>query len=101
MSANSEDAPAPLDRQRKKSAATRQSEADGFVTIEQCGITLQVPVKGKVPLKAYMLFREGDELGGTEALLGSEQWAAFLKCDPTMDDYAAIGEKLSEAAGNL
>jgi hypothetical protein len=102
MSAIPEDAaPAPLDRRRKKSATAREAEADGHVTIEACGITLLVPVKGKVPLKAYMAFKDGDELGGTELLLGAEQWAAFLGADPTMDDYNAIGAQLNELAGNL
>lgn len=85
----------------KKSVDARQAEAeDGFVTIEQCGITLHIPIKGNVPLKAYMAFKAGDEYGGTEQLLGPEQWAAFLEKDPTLDDYAAIGKQIEELAGN-
>jgi hypothetical protein len=78
----------------------RRAEADGFITIEQCGVQLRIPVKGKVPLKAYMLFVEGKELAGTAALLGPEQWEAFLAADPTVDDYSAIGQRIAEAAGN-
>ena len=86
---------------RQKTSAAREAEAeDGFVTIEQCGVTLRVPIKGKVPLKACMAFRNGDEYGGTELLLGSEQWAAFLEKDPTLDDFAAIGAQIEELAGN-
>ncbi|QFG10033.1 tail assembly chaperone [Mycobacterium phage IdentityCrisis] len=93
-------APKPQDHKAKKSAEARQAEADGFVTIEQCGVTLQIPVGGKVPLKAYMAFKNGDEIAGTELLLGPEQWASFLEKDPTVDDFAAIGEKLEELVGN-
>jgi hypothetical protein len=88
-------------KKRRTSAQARRAEAeDGHVTIEQCGVTLHVPVKGKVPLKAYMAFKAGDELGGTEALLGAEQWEAFLAKDPTVDDFTAIGDQLTELLGN-
>lgn len=90
----------PQDHKSKKSAAARQAEADGYVTIEQCGVTLRVPVAGKVPLKAYRAFKEGDELLGTELLLGAEQWEAFMATEPTVDDFNEIGQKLTDAMGN-
>lgn len=93
-------APKPQDRKPKKSAEARQAEADGFVTIEQCGVTLKVPVAGKVPLAAYIAFKKGDELGGTELLLGEKQWDAFMAKNPTVDDFAEIGEKLTDLMGN-
>ncbi len=46
-----------------------------------------------------MKLKDGDELGGTEMLLGSEQWAAFLATSPTVGDFAAIGAKLLELSG--
>lgn len=93
-------APAPQDHKKKKSAAARQAEADGFIDIEQCGVSLRIPIAGKVPLKAYMAFRNEDEIAGTEALLGEEQWAAFMAANPTVDDFAEIGQKLNELLGN-
>lgn len=93
-------APKPQDRNPKKSAEARQAEADGFVAIEQCGVTLKIPIAGKVPLKAYMAFKNNDELRGTELLLGEKQWAAFLEKNPTVDDFAEIGEKLTDLMGN-
>lgn len=93
-------APKPQDRKPKKSAEARQAEADGFVTIEQCGVTLKIPLAGKVPLKAYMAFKKGDELAGTELLLGEKQWAAFLEKNPIVEDFAEIGEKLTDLMGN-
>ena len=93
-------APKPQDHKPKKSAEARQAEADGFVTINQCGIALKIPLAGKVPLKAYMAFKKGDELAGTELLLGEKQWAAFLEKNPTVDDFAEIGEKLTDLVGN-
>lgn len=73
---------------------------DGFVTIEHCGLELQIPIKGRVPVKAYLAFKNDDEFGGTEALLGPEQWSAFLGTNPTIDDFNAIGAKLTELVGN-
>jgi hypothetical protein len=93
-------APRPQDHKAKKSAQARQAEADGYVDIEQCGVTLRIPIAGKVPLKAYMAFKNGDEIGGTEALLGAEQWAAVLATEPTVDDFAAVGQKLTDLVGN-
>jgi hypothetical protein len=86
---------------KKASVAAREAEAgDGFVTVEQCGITLRIPVGGKVPLTAYIAFTEGKNLEGTKLLLGDEQWNAFLEKNPTLDDFEAIGDRLQESAGN-
>jgi hypothetical protein len=93
-------APKSQDPKPGSSAEARQAEADGFVIIEQCGVELRVPVAGNVPLKAYVAFKNDDELGGTELLLGPEQWAAFLEKDPTVDDFNEIGKKLLDLAGN-
>lgn len=93
-------APKPQDRRPKKSTEARQAEADGFVNIEQCGITLRIPIGDNVPLTAYMAFKNDDELRGTELLLGPDQWAAFLKKNPTVGDFAEIGTKLNDLLGN-
>lgn len=88
-------------RPQSASATAREAEAeDGFLTIEQCGVTLRVPVGGKMPIKAFMRFRAGDELGGTEILLGPKQWQALMDNDPTVDDMNEIGTKLQELQGN-
>lgn len=87
--------------QKKAAATARKAEAeDGYLTVEQCGVTLRIPIGGKVPLAAYIEFDKGNELAGTELLLGPEQWAAFLKANPTIDDFAAVGKQLEELAGN-
>ena len=53
-----------------------------------------------MPVAAYLAFKNGDEFGGTEALLGPDQWAAFLATNPTIDDLNEIGAKLTELVGN-
>lgn len=93
-------APEPQDHKEKKSAAARKAEADGFVTVEQCGVKLKIPIGGNVPLAAAVKFSEGDEFGGTRLMLGDKQWEAFLAKNPTVDDYNAIGEQMKEAVGN-
>lgn len=103
MSAIPENAPKPQDRKpkkAKKSTEARQAEADGYIDIEQCGVPLRIPIAGKVPLKAYMAFKNNDEIGGTEELLGPEQWSAFMAKNPTVDDFAEIGKKLTDLLGN-
>jgi hypothetical protein len=85
---------------KKKSADARAAEADGFVTIEQCGIKLTIPLGRQVPLKAYAAFRDGDEMLGTELLMGEEQWTAFMAQNPTVGDFEEIGQKLTDALGN-
>ena len=94
-------APEPEDDKPKMSGQARYSEAeDGFVTIEQCGVELRIPFGVKVPLTAYLAFKDDDEVRGTELLLGPEQWAAFLAANPNMGDFAAIGQQLRALAGN-
>lgn len=90
----------PTDRPKKKSADARQAEADGFIDIEQCGVSLRIPLGEKVPLAAYMAFKDDDEMRGTELLLGAEQWSAFMAANPTVGDFAEIGKKLTDVLGN-
>lgn len=96
-------APKPQDHKAKKSAAARKAEAaaaDGYVTVEQCGVKLKIPIGGNTPLAAAMKFAEGDDFAGTRLLLGEKQWEAFLAQNPTVDDYNEIGTKIQEAVGN-
>jgi hypothetical protein len=95
-----DNAPPPADRLKKKTADARKAEADGFIVIEQCGVELTIPLGGKVPLAAYMAFKDGDEMLGTKLLVGDEQWSAFMDTNPTVDDFAEIGKKLTEVLGN-
>lgn len=85
---------------KKKSAKAREAEADGFAVIEQNGVELRIPLGENVPLTAYRAFRDGDEMLGTERLLGDEQWSAFMATDPTVGDFAEIGKKLNDLLGN-
>lgn len=100
MASIPEGAPAPADRRKKKSVDARKAEVDGFIDIEQCGVELRIPLGEKVPLVAYMAFKDGDEMRGTQLLLGDEQWTAFIAANPTVGDFAEIGKKLSDVLGN-
>ena len=100
MASNPAGAAKPKDSPKKKSTDARQAEAEGFIDIEQCGVPLRVPLGRQVPLAAYMAFKDGDEMRGTELLLGAEQWEAFMAANPTVGDFAEIGKKLTEVLGN-
>jgi hypothetical protein len=95
-------APKPQNPKKKKgSAAAQEAEAgDGYVTIEQCGVTLRIPLGGKMPYKSLRAFQSGDEELGTELLLGEKQWAALMAKNPTIDDMNEIGTKIQESVGN-
>lgn len=106
-------APQPQDHKKKKSAAARAAEAgDGYITIEQCGVELRIPIKGKVPTKAMLRFRNlNDDLTeiddpfkanmmGTRELLDTEQWEKLLAANPCAEDFQEIGKKIQEASGN-
>lgn len=83
------------------SAAARRAEAeDGFVLIEQCGVTLKIPVGGKIPIAAIDAFRNGDNYGGTKLMIGAEQWKLFSDAGATNDDLDELGAKLKDASGN-
>lgn len=95
------------DRKPKKTAAqkaaarakARQAEAaDGFAVIEQCGVTLRIPV-ANIPIAAIEAAREGDGFGATKALLGEKQWKALRDAGAGSRDLDEIGEKMREAAG--
>jgi len=103
MTSNVAHLPEPEPKRKKKSAVVAAQEAeadDGFVTLEQCGISLRVPVRGKVPVAAVDAFREGDNYEGTKQMLGAEQWKRLSDAGLTMDDLDEIGKKLQEATGN-
>lgn len=100
-------APTPQDRKPKKTpaqkAATkarRAEAADGYVTVEVLGLTLRIPIGDEVPLEAYIAFERGDEIGGTELILGEEQWKAFLAKKPKIGDFNEVGRQLQEMTGN-
>jgi hypothetical protein len=106
----------PEPKPKKKvppSGAARKAEADdGYVTVEQCGVELRIPVGDRVPFAATLRFmglnddlspladNENANLLGTRLLLGPEQWAAFLAKKPSVSDFNAIGEQLQELSGN-
>lgn len=90
----------PRKRAPAKKPATASPADDGYVDIEYCGMTLHIPIGDNVPLDAYIAFGKGDELLGTELLLGEKQWAAFREKKPTVGDFNAIGEKLTDLLGN-
>jgi hypothetical protein len=100
-------APKPQDRKsrqtpaQKAAAKARQAEATtGFVTVEVLGMTLRVPIGDNVPLAALIAFEKEDELGGTELMIGPEQWKAFLEKNPTIGDFNEVGRQLEELTGN-
>lgn len=94
----------PEDHKPKKknlAVTPREAEAaDGFVTIEHCGITLRIPVGGKIPITAVDAFRAGDNYEGTKLMIGEKQWKLLSDAGMTMDDLDELGKKLREASGN-
>jgi hypothetical protein len=94
--------PKPQRKPRKKaSVAAREAEAeDGFVTVEECGVTLRVPIGGKIPVAATDAFRAGDNYAGTKKIIGDEQWQQLSDAGMTMDELEELGAKLREAWGN-
>lgn len=81
--------------------AAQEAEAQNdVITVEQCGVTLRIPIGGKMPYKALRAFQSGDEELGTELLLGEEQWAELMAKNPTIDDMNEIGTKIQESVGN-
>lgn len=82
------------------------------MTVEQCGMTLQIPVGDKVPFGATLRFmglnddltplgpNENGELLGTMLMLGPKQWNAFLAKKPSIGDFNAIGDQLQALSGN-
>lgn len=93
--------PARKPSTKKASAAAREAEAeDGFVVVEHLGLSLRIPVGGKVPYRARRAFLNGDDDLGNELLFGVEQWEALMDKNPTIDDMNEIGRKLGESAGN-
>lgn len=81
--------------------AAREAEAgDGFLTFEECGVTLRVPALGKRSLKTIDLFRAGDSYGATRDLLGEEQWTRLVDAGATEEDLNELAAKIRGAWGN-
>lgn len=98
---------------KSTSMAARQAESgDGFGTIEQCGVTLRIPIGDNVPLEVIeAIGHEADkpqsgtdellsDVAVTKALLGPEQWEAFKAARPTLRDYRELSSKIMGLAGN-
>ena len=52
-----------------------------------------------IPLAALEAFEEDRIAGFIKAILGPEQWAAFSKYDPTLEDLRFIAEDWTAAMG--
>jgi hypothetical protein len=103
--ANVSHLPAPPPRKAKKgktSVQAREAEADGdgYVTVEQCGVELRIPVRGRIPVAATDAFRAGDNYEGTKQMIGVEQWQQLSDAGMTMGQLDELGTKLREALGN-
>jgi hypothetical protein len=93
--------PAKAAASQQLSVVAREAEADdGFVTVKQRGVTLRIPVSGKVPVAAVDAFRAGDNFGGTKAMIGAEQWKRCSDAGMTMDDLDELADKINQATGN-
>lgn len=91
----------PQDHNKKKSKRAREAEANGgFIELTVAGVDLRVPVNGKLPVKAAVAYNNGDEFGGTEIMLGEDQWNSFLDANPTLDDYNELSDAVKDASGN-
>jgi hypothetical protein len=98
-----DDQPDPHEPKKKKNLAVTPQEAeavDGYVTVEQCGVTLQIPGYGKITLAAMDAFRAGDNYEGTKQMVGEEQWKLLTEAGATMDDLNDLGKKIKEVTGN-
>lgn len=102
------------DQTPAKSAEARRAEAvDGFVDIEQNGVTLSIPFGDSVPLEVIeVLVSQAstapqnsaeevvNEAAVTKALVGPEQWEAFMATRPTLRDYRELSDKIRGLSGN-
>ncbi|MBL3743451.1 Uncharacterised protein [Mycobacteroides abscessus subsp. abscessus] len=96
----------------KKSAQARQAEAvDGFVTVEQCGVTFRIGLGENMPFEVVEEMTARPEpqskdeqrrydLAVTKALLGPEQWEAFRAARPLVRDYNELNDKITDLMGN-
>lgn len=85
---------------KKPSTASREAEAvEGHVTTEYCGVTLRIPVGGKIPIAAIDAFRVGDNYEGTKQLLGEDQWRKLSEAGMTLEDLDKLAEELDELQG--
>ncbi len=107
-------APKAQDQKPAKSAEARRAEAaDGFVDIEQNGVTLSIPFGDSVPLEVIQVLVDQaatepqngaeevvNEAAVTKALVGPDQWSAFMATRPTLRDYRELSEKIRGLSGN-
>lgn len=111
-------APQPQDRKPKKprkSVYARRAEADGYALVElKRGVTIRVPMGGKLPLAVIELLDKHEiegppktpseerrrEFATTRELLGPDEWETFQSIRPTLDDYTELAEKIAELKGN-
>ncbi|NDK91034.1 hypothetical protein GYA93_15790 [Gordonia desulfuricans] len=102
-------APEPQDRKPKKPQSgdnARRREAGGIefldieVAVKGVPITLAVPAhQGDWPVRAARHFTRGEHIDAIEAVLGEEQWDAFMELNPTINDLNDFGNRLAAELG--
>lgn len=91
-------------RKSSPSASAREAEAeDGFVTLEQCGVTLRIGVGENLPGAVIDAYMDGGSFANWKALkamLGDEQWRRLIEAGATQGQLQELDKKIGELAGN-
>lgn len=91
-------------RKSSPSASAREAEAeDGFVTLEQCGVTLRIGVGENLPGAVIDAYMDGGTFANWKALkamLGDEQWRRLIEAGATQGQLQELDKKIGELAGN-
>jgi hypothetical protein len=90
--------PAP---EPKKHATGREAEAgDGYVTVEQCGLQLRIPVGVKIPEEALDLASRGRGRESLLLMIGKKQLKQLRRIPWSVEDMTELDGKIKKASGN-
>ena len=95
---------ATVPEDHKKSAAQIEAEGIEMVDVEWRGHTFTIVADADdYPLEAVMAFERGENFAALEMVLGTKQWAEFIKTKPlkrdAIDLFAAINDALGLDSG--
>jgi hypothetical protein len=97
--------PEPARKPKKSASVTaREAEAeDGYVTIEQCGVELRIPIGDEIPAAVFDAHFERGPLASWNAIkawVGPEQWQLLRDAGLTRGGVKELDAKLGKLLGN-
>lgn len=100
MSNNNRNRRQPQDHRPKGGQARREAQGDLYAAVTWRGREWTINLeRGHVPVAIMEAFEDGKTVTALRALLGAQQWSAFMAYEPDMTDLETLFDAMAKELG--